>query len=581
MKFSLQRRFLLLLLLPVALILTLVGIAGFVLVRDHLLDQWIATTNLRLEKAALAIQNRLDDKLNLINLIAKTERIPRKNLAQAFLLQQLIDKEGIKFVDLVEIPGGEPGSKKASAAMNRRSNSLVEGLYTMELCEDVEFCAPTLDPNSLDRSLTVVKTLAGSAEKPKRQLLVRISFESFLDAVTQSEEWVGSTFLLVTSTGQFLASTDKAMADRRKLGENGNGLEKRLLAGIRTKLFGTVWGDGYPPSEVAGFYKVPDINWYVIQCAQGRDILAPMVQFRFLYTVVAIIAIAAILLLIRSTTKPVARSISEVAEAAARVKSGDYKVTLPEARSDEIGQLSHSFNEMIAGLKQRDLIERTFGRYVDRNVADELMKRPDSLRLGGEKRIVTIMMADLRNFTSVSERLTPEQVIAIINRYFSRMINVIERYRGIIVDFYGDAVLVFFNGMQADVKSRAADAVKCALEMQREQEGFAGENVADGLPELQMGIGIHTGEVIVGNIGTESRAKYGIVGSDVNLTARIQGVAGGGKVVVSQETVETLGNWITVSGDFRVCLKGVKKDRELYEVESIDWEGPTEFCPLD
>ena len=191
------------------------------------------------------------------------------------------------------------------------------------------------------------------------------------------------------------------------------------------------------------------------------------------------------------------------------------------------------------------------------------------------------MMADLRNFTSVSEKLTPEQVITIINRYFSRMINVIERYRGIIVDFYGDAVLVFFNGMQGDVKSRAADAVKCALEMQREQEGFAGENIVDGLPELQMGIGIHTGEVIVGNIGTESRAKYGIVGSDVNLTARIQGVAGGGKVVVSQETVETLGNWITVSGDFRVCLKGVEKDRELYEVESIDWDGPTEFCPLD
>ena len=385
MKFSLQRRFLLLLLLPVALILILVGIAGFVLVRDYLLDQWIASTNLRLEKAALAIQNRLDDKLNLINLIAKTERIPRKNLAQAFLLQQLIEKEGIKFVDLVDLPGRESGAAKNTAPMDRRSNSLVEGLYTMELCEDVEFCAPTLDPNSLDRSLTVVKTLSGSEGKTKRQLLVRISFESFLDAVTQSEEWVGSTFLLVTSTGQFLASTDKAMADRRKLGEDGNGLEKKLLAGIRTKMFGTVWGDGHPPSDVAGFYKVPDINWYVVQCAHGEDILAPMVQFRFYYTIVAIIAIAAILLLIRSTTKPVARSISEVAEAAARVKSGDYKVTLPEGRSDEIGQLSHSFNEMIAGLKQRDLIERTFGRYVDRNVADELMRKPDSLRLG-EKR---------------------------------------------------------------------------------------------------------------------------------------------------------------------------------------------------
>ncbi len=580
MRFSLQRRFLLLLLLPVALILTFVGITGFVLMRNYVLEQWVASTNLRLEKAALAIQTQLDDKLDLINLIAKTERIPRKNVAQAFLLQQLIHKEGVKFVDVINIPGTGQGSARV-AELERPGVSSLEGLYTMELCEDMEFCAPTLDPNSLDRSLTVVKPFAGPDGKVKRQLLARISFESFLKPVTTSDEWRGSTFLLVTSTGQFLASTDKSMADRRKLGETGNELEKKLLAEIRTKSFGTILGHGHPPDDVAGFCKVPNINWYVVQCAHGRDILAPMQQFRFYYALVGILSVAVILILIRVTTRSVAQSVSEVAEAAARVKSGDYKVTLPEERSDEIGQLSHSFNEMIAGLKQRDLIERTFGRYVDRYVAEELMKRPESLRLGGEKRIVTIMMADLRNFTAVSEQLTPEQVIAIINRYFSRMIRVIERYRGIIVDFYGDAVLVFFNGMQADLKSRAADAVKCALDMQEEQKEFIKENLVHGLPELQMGIGIHTGEVIVGNIGTESRAKYGIVGSDVNLTARIQSVAGGGRVVVSQETVETLGDRIEVSADFRVCLKGVGKDRELYEVESIDWEGPAEFCPLD
>lgn len=580
MKFSLQRRFLLLLLLPVALILIFVGVAGFVLARNHLLDQWIASTNLRLEKAALAIQNQLDDKLDLINLIARTEQMPRRNLAQAFLLQQLIAKEGVKFVDLVDVANARPVSAQKTL-LNRPGYSTTEGLYTMELCEDMEFCAPTLDPNALDRSLRVVKPLAGVDGESRRQLLVRISFESFLKPVTKSEEWHGSTFLLVTSTGQFLASTDKSMSDRRKLGETGNDLEKKLLAAIKTKGFGTVWGEGHPPDEVAGFYKVPNINWYVVQCAHGTDILAPMVQFRFYYSLVGIISVAVILLLIRVTTRSVARSVSEVAQAAARVKSGDYKVTLPEERSDEIGELSHSFNEMISGLKQRDLIERTFGRYVDKTVAEELMKRPEALRLGGQKRIVTIMMADLRNFTSVAEKLSPEQVITIINRYFSRMISVIERFRGIIVDFYGDAVLVFFNGMQADIKSRAADAVQCALEMQQEQKGFADENLAHGLPELQMGIGIHTGEVVVGNIGTESRAKYGIVGSDVNLTARIQSVAGGGRVVISQETLETIGDRVEVSADFRVCLKGLEKDRELYEVESIDWEGPTEFCPLD
>jgi class 3 adenylate cyclase len=152
------------------------------------------------------------------------------------------------------------------------------------------------------------------------------------------------------------------------------------------------------------------------------------------------------------------------------------------------------------------------------------------------------------------------------------MISIVERYKGIIVDFYGDSLLVFFDGMQPDKVERAADAVKCAIEMQREQEGFVEEIAAEGLPPIHMGIGIHTGEVIVGNIGTESRAKYGIVGSNVNLTARIQTTAGPGKIVVSEQTYWALSDRLTVSADFRVCLKGVERDRELYEVDSLDGE---------
>jgi adenylate cyclase len=232
--------------------------------------------------------------------------------------------------------------------------------------------------------------------------------------------------------------------------------------------------------------------------------------------------------------------------------------------------LAGSFNEMIEGLQQREFIQRTFGRYVDNNVAKELMSNPDAFRLGGEKRTVTIMMADLRNFTSVAEQLKPEEVIRLLNRYFSRMIAVVERHKGIIVDFFGDSILVFFNGLKADVATRAVDAVQCALEMQHEYKGFAVIAKAAGFPELQMGIGIHTGDVIVGNIGTETRAKYGIVGSDVNLTSRIQSTAGGGRTVISEETYRILGDRVKVSGDFRVCLKGVGRDRELYEVESLN-----------
>src|SRR5208337_3148593 len=99
-------------------------------------------------------------------------------------------------------------------------------------------------------------------------------------------------------------------------------------------------------------------------------------------------------------------------------REGDYSVNLPETRADEIGQLMHSFNQMTEGFKQRDLIEQTFGRYVDKTVAQELMSRPGALRLGGEKKTVTIMMTDLRNFTGISENLPPEKVIRLLNHYF-------------------------------------------------------------------------------------------------------------------------------------------------------------------
>jgi class 3 adenylate cyclase len=222
---------------------------------------------------------------------------------------------------------------------------------------------------------------------------------------------------------------------------------------------------------------------------------------------------------------------------------------------------------MVEGLKQRDLIEQTFGRYVDKKVAQDLMNRPEALKLGGEKGVVSIMMSDLRDFTVISEKLNPEIVITLLNSYFSRMISIIERYRGIIVDFYGDSILVFFNGVDSNTKKRAYDALWCALEMQEEMEVFVKESVAKGFPELSMGIGVNTGEVVIGNIGAKARAKYGIVGADVNLTDRIQATASPGKVVISESTYELVKDRFVAIREFEVCLKGVMDEKRLYEID--------------
>lgn len=574
MIFSLQRRFSLLLLLPVALVLLVTGIAGFFYAGGYLLDQWRISTKLKLEKAAHQISMGLNEKLDLINLIAKAQNTPNGNLTQAFLIQQLLEKNGVRFVDVDTAEDLNDLQQEPDSLGLPYPVGSSDGLYTVELCEDFGVCAPIMDPNALDRSLRIVKILRGDDNTPTRRLTVRIRFDSFLAPIKQMTLWEGSVACLVTSTGQFLAATSRTFSDRRRLGDNGSEVERTVLREMRTKGFGSVFGKGRPPDVVVGFYKVASINWYIVLFTKGSVIMEPMIRFRQYYQWATVAAILLILLLIRLTTRSVGASIAEISTATARIQDGDYSVRLPEDRADELGLLNRNFNRMIQGLKQRDLIEQTFGRYVDKKVAEELMRRPESLRLGGEKRTVTIMMADLRAFTAVSEQLQPEEVINLLNRHFSRMIAVIERHRGIIVDFYGDSILVFFNGVETDVTGRALCAVNCALEMQSAFNEFARENTAEGLPEIRMGIGVHTGDVIVGNIGTETRAKYGIVGSDVNLTDRIQSTAGGGKVVISERTYEAIRESLKVSREFSVCLKGVQDDKKLYEVESVDAAAP-------
>ncbi|MBI5252541.1 MAG: HAMP domain-containing protein [Desulfomonile tiedjei] len=569
MIFSLQRRFLLLLLLPVALILLAVGFTGWFFARSFLLDQWVDTTRVKLEKVAHQINMQLNEKLDLINLISKANDLPTGGVTQAFLVQQLIEKEGVRFVD-IEVPEGADDGLSIGKDPKDYGSGIVEGLYTMELCGDFGFCAPIMDPGALDRSLRIVKILGHGDSGPMKRLVVRISFDSFLNPIREMGVWGGNSACLVTSTGQFLAHTDKAIADRKRLGDNGDPFEIRLLDQIRHKDFGTLLGEGHPPDVVAGFHKIPSLNWYIVVFSSGSEVLEPVRQFRNYYALAGFACLAVILLLIRLTTRRVGRSIAEISAAAEKVEGGDYSEKLPVDGTDEIGQLNRSFNHMIEGLKQRDLIEHTFGRYVDKKVAKELMSRPEALRLGGEKRTVTIMMSDIRNFTGLSEKLQPEDVIKLLNRYFARMIAVIEHYKGIIVDFYGDSILVFFNGLEADVPARAMDAVRCALEMQHEMRSFNKEKRSSKLPVLQMGIGVHTGEVIVGNIGTESRAKYGIVGADVNLTDRIQATASAGKVVISEKTYEMIADQLNVSLEFNACLKGVEDQKQLYEIDSVE-----------
>ena len=263
-------------------------------------------------------------------------------------------------------------------------------------------------------------------------------------------------------------------------------------------------------------------------------------------------------------------SVRQIAGKAAQVAQGDYGEPLPVKTKDEIGQLIASFNDMIAGLKERDFISNTFGRYVDQEIARELLSRPEASRMGGVKREVVIMFADVRGFTPIAETLSPEATIHLVNRHFARMIDVIQGHRGIIVDFLGDAILAFFDPLDGPMEPVVQRAISSALELQGAIEA---ENLVEPeYPALHMGLGLHAGEVVVGNIGSESRAKYGIIGSAVNLTHRIQGQAQGGEVVVSEMVLHHCEKTVAVKRTFQTSLKGIAQPVTLYVVEDMKKE---------
>jgi class 3 adenylate cyclase len=179
------------------------------------------------------------------------------------------------------------------------------------------------------------------------------------------------------------------------------------------------------------------------------------------------------------------------------------------------------------------------------------------------------MFADIRDFTPTAEALSPEATIHLVNNFFSRMVEVLRRHHGIIVDFLGDAILAFFDPLDGPLTPVAVEAVQCALHMQQAMPEVNLAGIGQDFPALQMGVGLHAGEVVVGNIGSESRAKYGIMGSAVNLAHRIQAQTRGGEVVVSHDVYRLVQNEVTITREFEVRLKGIQEPVALYGVDKL------------
>jgi len=291
----------------------------------------------------------------------------------------------------------------------------------------------------------------------------------------------------------------------------------------------------------------------VLRAAQGlkveQTILLDLLASAFLITVSLIFV-----------TRSLVRPINVLMTAMQRLRGGQLEVRAPVMSSDELGVLAARFNEMAEGLHERELIRETFGRYVPTEVAATLLAQQGVLE--PQLRTATILFADLEDFTRIAEQQSPETVLRMLNEYFSVASEPINRAGGVVDYFQGDAMLVTFNVPVADPK-HADHAVTAAMELQRAISG----RLFAGVP-LRARVGINTGEVVAGAVGSDDRLSYTVYGDAVNLAARLERLnkERGTRVLVSGSTVEQLSGSYPLKSIGEVTVRGKASPVSVFEL---------------
>jgi class 3 adenylate cyclase len=250
-----------------------------------------------------------------------------------------------------------------------------------------------------------------------------------------------------------------------------------------------------------------------------------------------------------------------------RIEQGDLTARSKDVGVDALGRLAGALDEMARGLQERDRVKELFGRYVTTQVSEEVLK--GKVNLGGESRRVTMLFSDIRNFTTMAESMTPAQVVSFLNQYFSEMVEAVFEQGGVLDKFIGDGMMAVF-GSFGDMPDHPRRAVAAALRMKALLAKINGERSVKGQPPIQIGIGIHTDEVIVGNIGSQRRQEYTVIGDGVNTSSRVESLNKefGTTILITSTTHEEIQPYFECRLMPEAKLKGKSRTLQFYEVLS-------------
>jgi adenylate cyclase len=266
-------------------------------------------------------------------------------------------------------------------------------------------------------------------------------------------------------------------------------------------------------------------------------------------------------------------ALNSVSVALSKVEKLEYVHVAPVNTGDELEKLATGFNHMVDGLRERDNLRTTFGKYMTQSVMDHLLG--GKVALGGEILKVTILFSDIRSFTTISEKMDPQSLVALLNEYFTEMVGIVMQEGGVVDKYIGDAIMAVF-GAPVPKPDDAVNAVRAAVRMRQALEELNVRLEARGVPRLRTGIGLHTGEVVAGNIGSEKRMEYTVIGDSVNLASRLESNTKelGVNVLISDDTYELTKHTIVAKPMREITVKGRKQAVMTYEVLGLVGEPP-------
>ena len=284
-----------------------------------------------------------------------------------------------------------------------------------------------------------------------------------------------------------------------------------------------------------------------------------LVSVVFLAVAAIVVSVVISLFVSRSVAEPLGR----LANAMAEVGRGDLTVRCPVVSNDEIGTVTEGFNHMMQGLAEREFLRETFGKYVSQEIRDEILA--GRVALEGQLREATILFADLRDFTPWVEASDPREVVRDLNAYFTEMETAIRNHGGLVLQYIGDEIEAVF-GAPVTQPRHPEHAVRAALEMRERLAAWNAARQRTGRPPLRNGIGVHTGVVLAGNIGSADRLSYALVGDPVNVASRIQGLTKelATDVLVSGTTRARLNGGVALRALPSVRVKGRAAEIEVY-----------------